>query len=502
MARFDVYPGQKIKIKSDTYEFMSHPTVPTMVFGQEGRKATVYQVKAKGKMFALKVFKKLYRNPSLIDTCKTLSQLTSIGLEVCKRQCLSVDYAGSLIEKYPDLEYAILMPWMGGKTWYDIVYEKMVLDETECFQLAATAVEILSRLEEHGFAHCDIAGANVIVNPTAGDVGFIDVEDMFGPGFSLASSFPQGTDGYRHRAVRTIKKGQWCTEGDRFSAAILLAEILCWHMSGVRQQADIESYFANGELHEANSLKYKRILDALAGISKPLSDCFSRAWNSTTLEDCPKLDEWKELIKSVLVRQVPILSPVHNPLGNKSYTVEWTPIAQAKWYELQESKKDTIVKQSSPYVDIINKGANRLNGEPKLSIFRNQAGIYSYRVRAYTKYGYSEYSDPIQVTIQNTLPIHAPRLNPITNLNDEGPESLMISWTRVYTASGYLLYESNSSDFVEEKLLYKGPSIAFVLEQCKPGKYYYRVFSYNTSGNYDYQQPSNVVSIEVTDRSN
>lgn len=75
MSRFDPQPGDRIALASIGYEAMPHPAVPTMAFGQEGRKAVVYQLKSSGKFFALKIFKKLYREAYLVDTCRALAQL-------------------------------------------------------------------------------------------------------------------------------------------------------------------------------------------------------------------------------------------------------------------------------------------------------------------------------------------------------------------------------------------------------------------------------------------
>ncbi len=74
MPRFDPRPGSQLQIGSRTYRVMPHPSAPAIAFGQEGRKATVYQLLSGEQYFALKVFKKPYRVPRLAETCQTLSQ--------------------------------------------------------------------------------------------------------------------------------------------------------------------------------------------------------------------------------------------------------------------------------------------------------------------------------------------------------------------------------------------------------------------------------------------
>jgi DNA-directed RNA polymerase subunit RPC12/RpoP len=275
-----------------------------MAFGQEGRKAIVYQLERNGQLFALKIFKPVYREPYLVDTCQALSQLTLRGLEVCTRQCLTSHGAKSLIEQCPDVEYAVLMPWVDGSTWFDILFSGTKISQDESQGLAKSTVEVLAGLEQRGFAHCDIAGGNVIVHTTTGSASLIDVEDMFGPGLPPPGSFPQGTGGYQHQASRTAKWGQWCAEGDRFSAAVLLVEMLTWHHPQIRQEADGEHYFAEGELQDPNSLRYKLAVEILASISPQIADCFERAWRVPTLAEAPALGEWAELLKPI---KAPIL---------------------------------------------------------------------------------------------------------------------------------------------------------------------------------------------------
>lgn len=37
--------------------------------------------------------------------------------------------AGLLLRQYPELEYAILMPWIEGSTWFDMVIQKTAIDQ-------------------------------------------------------------------------------------------------------------------------------------------------------------------------------------------------------------------------------------------------------------------------------------------------------------------------------------------------------------------------------------
>ena len=159
VSRFEPQPGDQITLKSGSYAVMPHPAWEEIAFGQEGRKAIVYQLKSNGRLFAFKVFKTAFREPQLVDTCQGLSQLTFPGLEVCMRQCLTRATAGPLIAQYPELEYAILMPWIEGSTWFDILFSGTQISLDESQRLARSTAKILSVLEQRGFAHCDMGAS-------------------------------------------------------------------------------------------------------------------------------------------------------------------------------------------------------------------------------------------------------------------------------------------------------------------------------------------------------
>lgn len=309
MSILEPQPGSTIML-DEKYQFLPHPTVPSMAFAQEGRKAVVYQVAKNGHKYALKVFKPKFRDASILITSHNLSQLNLKGLEACSRLCFTRPSYAGLINQYPDMEYAVLMPWIEGSTWFDVVYQGTALNQDACKMIAKNTADVLSNLEREGYAHCDVAGANVIVNTLNGDVNFIDVEDMYGPDLPDPTAYPLGTDGYQHKDGRTRSKGQWCAAGDRFSAAILFSEMLGWFDAEVRKQRDEEHYFSLVELQDPTSPRYLCLLETLKGLSKTVAGCFERAWSSATLEECPTITEWAKALEFPIVSQwIPITAP-------------------------------------------------------------------------------------------------------------------------------------------------------------------------------------------------
>ncbi len=315
MADFNPSPHDRLVIGGLAYQVMPHPAVPTFAFGQEGRKAFVYQVSGgpdKG-LYALKKFKEVFRLPELVEICDQLARFAPWpGLEVCDRLCLHSKKHADAIDRYPDLEYAVLMPWIGGSTWYDMVIGMTPLSRLEALTYANAVAQVLAAIEEAGLAHCDISAANVIVNSNTQRAHLIDVEDLYAPGFSPPASLPAGTDGYAHR---TAGSGLWGPYADRFAGAVIVAEMAAWWSPDIRREAEDEHYFSPTEMQEDSS-RYRLMRSVLESVEPRLPELFDQAWFSNRLEDCPPLQAWQEA-----------LSEAHHLARVAGVVSNWQPLA-------------------------------------------------------------------------------------------------------------------------------------------------------------------------------
>src|SRR5574341_53515 len=297
VREFNPGPNETLTIGSRRFIVKPHPAVPTFAFGQEGRKAFVFQVSGPdGELYALKKFKQAYRVPELKDVCDELAQFAAMpGLEVCRRECLVFGEHDDTLSVYPDLEYAVLMPWITGFTWYDIIVSQKVLRREHAVLFANSTAQVLRDLEEAGLAHCDIAGPTVIINDSLGSAHLIDIEDLYAPGFYQPAAVPAGTEGYAHR---TASEGLWRPSADRFAGAVMIAEMLAWHSPEIRKASDEEHYFGADEMQQ-DSGRYRLLHDTLASFGTDIASLFEQAWFSETLEDCPALFMWYEQINEV-----------------------------------------------------------------------------------------------------------------------------------------------------------------------------------------------------------
>jgi hypothetical protein len=300
------------------YRIAEHPAAPGFPYGQEGRAGIVYclQNPATASKAALKVFKPRFRTPALVSQAEKLAAFADLpGLTVCRRTVLTRAQNADLLRQHPDLIYAVLMPWIEGPTWTEVMLEKRPLTPQQALDLARALAEVLESMEVHGLAHCDLSGPNVLLPMLAGQtadrrpqtayrppsaVELVDVEGLYAPGLPRPEALPSGSSGYAHR---TAREGLWGPTADRFAGAVLLAEMLGWGDESVREACYGETYFdpaempAQGSTGEAvlrpNPPRYRTLTAALARhYGQPVADLFERAWTSETLADCPTFGEW------------------------------------------------------------------------------------------------------------------------------------------------------------------------------------------------------------------
>jgi hypothetical protein len=293
------------------YRIAEHPAAPGFPYGQEGRAGIVYclQNPATGNKAALKVFRARFRTPALVSQAEKLAAFADLpGLTVCRRTVLTPQRHADLLRQHPDLTYAVLMPWIEGPTWTEVMLEKRPLTPQQALDLARAFADLLSRMEQNGIAHCDLSGPNVLLPMLAGQtadgrpqtayspsstVELVDVEGLYAPGLPRPEALPSGSSGYAHR---TAREGLWGPTADRFAGAVLLAEMLGWGDETVREACYGETYFDPAEMPGqggANPPRYRTLLSALARhYGQPVADLFERAWTSETLADCPTFGEW------------------------------------------------------------------------------------------------------------------------------------------------------------------------------------------------------------------
>ena len=308
--------GDTLTIDGVVYAIAEHPAAPGIPYGQEGRQAIVYQITPSPAIAgegrgagarALKVFKSRFRVPALVALTGKLAEFANLpGLEVCRRTVLTPQQHTPLLRQRPDLTYAVLMEWIEGPTWMEVMLHpndgaEYRITPEDALELAHTFANILAAMEQRGIAHGDLSGANVIL-PALGAawqanghtaLALVDVEQMYAPTLERPSILPGGSAGYAHKSA---PEGMWNALADRFAGAVLLAEMLGWCDERVRALAWGESYFDAEEMQTASprATMLRQVLSERWGA--PLAALFERAWTSEQLIDCPTFGEWLAIL--------------------------------------------------------------------------------------------------------------------------------------------------------------------------------------------------------------
>lgn len=188
--------NDSIAIDGMAYRVAKHPAAPGRPYGQTGRRATVYQLRTSDTLRALKVFTPAFRTPRAVEGAKRLAPFAALpGLQAASRTVLTPEQHAQLLALHPDLVYAALMPWVAGETWQELVLSRRPLSVEQCRALAADLARVLATMEREGFAHCDLAGPNVLLTLAPAQVALVDLEDLYAPGLEAPERLPGGFPG-------------------------------------------------------------------------------------------------------------------------------------------------------------------------------------------------------------------------------------------------------------------------------------------------------------------
>jgi predicted flap endonuclease-1-like 5' DNA nuclease len=304
--------GEQFTIGEAAFTFESHP-VTKQVYCQAGARGWIYKLREveSGDHYALKVFAHLFRGDGIVQVQEALDEVGKLpGMEAGRRLLLAAETHPVLVIEYPAADRSMLMPWIDGITWQDIIVLGKDAKEDgvdapltleRCQSLALDVAHVLAELERAGYAHCDVAGANLIVQMKRGMTYFVDIEEMFGGGFPVPAPYPAGQTGYRHRTVPDTATGQWGPSGDRFAGAILISEILCWHDPDIRKVRDQISFLEEDDPKKPEAWRKEELVKSLKEhYPAKIARLFEKAWRSEGLELCPPLIDWEAALKEAV----------------------------------------------------------------------------------------------------------------------------------------------------------------------------------------------------------
>jgi hypothetical protein len=303
--RFEPRPDDVVALFGERYQVQPHPAAGYMPYASEGRRAIVYQLRdAAGEEYALKVFRKKFRDQSLVATAGLLGRYESLeGMKAARRRVVLP--TEPVARQCRDLEYAMLMQWIRGKTWFDILVEAKLtgahLSPASAVHLCARFLNVMRGLEGAGVAHSDISPGNLMVDAERVDVQVLDLEDIYAPGVEPPEQRNTGSAGYRHRSADEGAT-TWCAEGDRYAAAVIAAEMLVLTEPGLARRATDEGYFVGHCMSGEGAERYDAAKGWLRQVAPDFADLFERTWLSESLAQCDRIADLHAAILPVALR--------------------------------------------------------------------------------------------------------------------------------------------------------------------------------------------------------
>lgn len=318
MGMLEPRVGTSIQIEGENYAFDGVPGADEVVYAEPGRKAKVYRLlQGKGsEKKALKVFYREFRSSqadqALVENTQNLKKFfyssypsdaekKNSALQVAERSVILPEKNNALIRNYSEFDYSLLMNWMDGDSWSNYVADKEPLSSDQSIVLASAFANSISGLESRNAAHCDLSGGNFVIKGFK-NIELVDIEDLYSPDFPSPNPLPAGTGGYVPNFVH--KNGLWGQYADRYAAALILSEILCWQFQDVRNVRHSMSYFAEGEPCHSETDRYKIMYSSLGKIEPGLATLFSKMWKSKEVDNCPSITEWKQVIDRLKPRDL------------------------------------------------------------------------------------------------------------------------------------------------------------------------------------------------------
>lgn len=291
---FSPKPGGTIQIGTNTIKFLGlNQDDPNSIFlnMEEGKEAIVYKVEFDHEPYALKVFFPEYQDPRLVENTAILSKYkTKAGLRTTNRTILTKQTHPKLINELPELEYAVLMPWIIGNIWGNVYSNVNGFTKHECANLAYAFLNVMCDLENSDVAHCDLSNNNFVFNNNYA-IELIDLESFYTPDMPYPKpEISYGTSGYRNSWI--AQQGLWGPKSDRFAFAILFSEILTWYDLNIRQsRSGNTSYFDEDEIG-SNSYRFRMMKDTLGKLNTKFAGLFEQTWIAKNLDECPAIMEW------------------------------------------------------------------------------------------------------------------------------------------------------------------------------------------------------------------
>lgn len=179
--------------------------------------------------------------------------------------------------------------------------------------------------------------------------------------------------------------------------------------------------------------------------------------------------DWSAAVSTQVLPQAPVLATITNPAQADAYLVNWSDVAGATGYRLEQSSTSAFSAVTVRYVGATSQ--YQVTGQP--------GGTWYYRVFSLAGELQSGSSNAVSTTVAAPS-LSAPTLNAISNPDGDG--AYAVSWSAVAGATAYRLEESASPYFEQPVAVYEGAQQQYNAVDVPGGTWYYRVRVLATGG--------------------
>jgi hypothetical protein len=192
-----------------------------------------------------------------------------------------------------------------------------------------------------------------------------------------------------------------------------------------------------------------------------------------------------DILEYSLLQEAPILSTIDNPDGDGDYLVDWSDVADAIGYTLEEADNDQFTSPLLRYVGV----------DSQCQVIGQHFGTWYYRVLASNAGGDSAWSNTVSVIVDHAPP-GAPTLFPFSSPNKNG--HYLVDWSDASGASAYELQEDVNSAFISPTIRYAGTNSQYQINGQAEGTWYYQVQASNAYGDSPWSNTESVVVVRKT----
>lgn len=273
MLNVDV--GETIVIRGESYSFAGLPGVSNILHCEATRTARVYKLLSGNQEFALKVFLDHDPDKALIEDelAKEFKKFAHIpGMEVCNRIVLTSSADSAILESYPDLDGAVLMPWIDGITLPDF-YARGPYREEDLEALAVNFSELIGTLEDEGVLFMEFNRKGILVSSDR-RVHLVDLDNVVPP------------------MIMPIIDKEFTSRNNQKNQSAILIEILMCNELGSNRVLE------NPPLVQKDLSGLERRVENRYG--KSIAGLYQQSRHAADDEELPSMREWNLALKSYL----------------------------------------------------------------------------------------------------------------------------------------------------------------------------------------------------------